>query len=270
MMGVDETDRRDAELRLIDASRLATLGEMASSVAHELNQPLAVARLAAEALAEMAADSPAGEFRDFALQKLERIVAQTERAAAIIRDLRNYARRPEGRGAPFDAAAAVRTAADLVQEQMRLARIRLVVSVTGETLVVFGHANRLQQVLINLLLNARDAILERPAGEKPMHYVGNIFIAVSGSEDGGAVIVVEDDGAGIPDAVLPRLFEPFFTTKPLGHGTGLGLSISYDIVRQMGGAFTAENRREGGARFRIVFPPAAHEAEDSGDHKPNG
>jgi PAS domain S-box-containing protein len=270
MMGVDETDRRDAELRLIDASRLATLGEMASSVAHELNQPLAVARLAAEALAEMAAESPAGEFRDFALQKLERIVAQTERAAAIIRDLRNYARRPEGRGARFDAAAAVRTAADLVQEQMRLARIRLGVSVTGETLVVFGHANRLQQVLINLLLNARDAILERSPGEKPMHYVGNIFIAVGGSEDDGAVIVVEDDGAGIPDAVLPRLFEPFFTTKPLGQGTGLGLSISYDIVRQMGGAFTAENRREGGARFRIVFPPAAHEAEDRGDHQPSG
>ena len=261
MMGVDETDRRDAEIRLIDASRLATLGEMASSVAHELNQPLAVVRLAAESLAEMTTEQPAGEFRDFVAQKLERIVAQTERAAGIIRDLRSYARKPEGRGARFDAAAAVRTAADLVQEQMRLARIRLDVSITDETLMAFGHANRLQQVLINLLLNARDAILERPPGEKPTHYVGNIFVTVGRSSDGGAVIAVEDDGVGIPDAVLPRLFEAFFTTKRLGHGTGLGLSISYDIIQQMGGVLSAENRQEGGARFQIALPPAAQEAE---------
>ena len=260
MMGVDETDRRDAEIRLFDASRLATLGEMASSVAHELNQPLAVVRLAAEAVVEMTMESPAGELRDATVQKLERIVTQTERAAGIIRGLRTYARRPEGRGESFDAATAVLTAVNLVQEQMRLARIRVGVSMTDEALAVFGHANRLQQVLINLLLNARDAILERPPGEKATTNVGNISVAVDGSDDGGAVITVEDDGPGIPDAVLPRLFEPFFTTKPVGQGTGLGLSISHNIVQQMGGALTAGNRREGGARFRIVFPPAEHEA----------
>jgi PAS domain S-box-containing protein len=256
MMGVDETDRRDAEIRLFDASRLATLGEMASSVAHELNQPLAVVRLAAEAVAEMMMESPAGELRDATVQKLGRIVTQTERAAGIIRDLRTYARRPEGRGENFDAAAAVLTAVNLVQEQMRLARIRIDVSMTDEALEVFGHENRLQQVLINLLLNARDAILERPPGEKATLNVGTIAVAVDGSDGGGAVITVEDDGAGIPDTVLPRLFEPFFTTKPVGQGTGLGLSISHNIVRQMGGALTAENRPQGGARFRIVFPPA--------------
>jgi PAS domain S-box-containing protein len=260
MMGVDETDRRDAEVRLIDASRLATLGEMASSVAHELNQPLAVVRLAAESLAEVAMETGPGEFRDFTVQKLERIVAQTERAAGIIRDLRTFARKPQGRGAEFDCGAAVRTAADLVQEQMRLARIRLEVTVAEESLPVFGHANRLQQVLINLLLNARDAILERPPGEKRPHFVGRIAVAVGSSGDGGVTIAVDDDGPGIPAAALPRLFEPFFTTKPLGQGTGLGLSISYDIVQQMGGTLGAENRPEGGARFRIVFPPAAREA----------
>jgi PAS domain S-box-containing protein len=260
MMGVDETDRRDAEIRLFDASRLATLGEMASSVAHELNQPLAVVRLAAEAVVEMTMESPAGELRDAMVQKLERIVTQTERAAGIIRDLRTYARRPEGRGENFDAAAAVLTAVNLVQEQMRLARIRIDVSMTDEALAVFGHENRLQQVLINLLLNARDAILECPPGEQATLNVGTIAVAVDSPDGGGAVITVEDDGAGIPDAVLPRLFEPFFTTKPVGQGTGLGLSISHNIVRQMGGALTAENRQQGGARFRIVFPPAEQEA----------
>ena len=256
MMGVDETDRRDAEIRLFDASRLATLGEMASSVAHELNQPLAVVRLAAEAVVELTMESPASELRDAMVQKLERIVTQTERAAGIIRDLRTYARRPEGRGENFDAAAAVLTAVNLVQEQMRLARIRIDVSMTDEALAVFGHENRLQQVLINLLLNARDAILERPPGERTMLNVGTIVVAVDSPDGGGAVITVEDDGAGIPATVLPRLFEPFFTTKPVGQGTGLGLSISHNIVRQMGGALSAENRQQGGARFRIVFPPA--------------
>jgi PAS domain S-box-containing protein len=260
MMGVDETDRRDAEIRLFDASRLATLGEMASSVAHELNQPLAVVRLAAEAVVEMTMESSAGELRDAMVQKLERIVTQTERAAGIIRDLRTYARRPEGRGENFDAAAAVLTAVNLVQEQMRLARIRIDVSMTDEALAVFGHENRLQQVLINLLLNARDAILECPPGEQATLNVGTIAVAVDSPDGGGAMITVEDDGAGIPDAVLPRLFEPFFTTKPVGQGTGLGLSISHNIVRQMGGALTAENRQQGGARFRIVFPPAEQEA----------
>ena len=128
--------------------------------------------------------------------------------------------------------------------------------------MALGEASRLQQVIINLALNARDAVLERqsPPLAGPL---GHITLRVAADEAGGAVLVVEDDGPGIPEHVLARLFEPFFTTKPTGKGTGLGLSISYDIVKRMGGDITAENRPEGGARFRIVFPPVP--VEPSGD-----
>ncbi len=105
-----------------------------------------------------------------------------------------------------------------------------------------------------MALNARDAILERPSvcESGPL---GRIDIRVQNdSSTGRAILVIEDDGPGLPPAVLSRLFEPFFTTKPAGRGTGLGLSISYDIVRRMGGEISAENRPEGGARFRVSLP----------------
>jgi len=144
----------------------------------------------------------------------------------------------------------------MVDEQLRLAHIQLDRDLDSACPPVVGHASRLQQVIINLLLNARDAILERER-DAP----GVIMIRLRNPRQSGKVVVtVEDDGAGIPERVLPRLFEPFFTTKPTGKGTGLGLSISYQIVRQMGGTITAENRAEGGARFTVTLNAAPADA----------
>ncbi len=254
LLGVDETARRAAEVRLFDASRLATLGEMASSIAHEINQPLAVIRLAAETLSEefqlAEPEQIPAELKDFAERKLERIANQTERASTIIRDLRIFARKPDDQPMAFSVPDALRGAADLVHEQLRLASVATELQLEEGCGQVLGHANRLQQVVINLMLNARDAMLEKPGDVPPA-------IRLHAYPKADSVIVdVEDNGPGIPAHVLPRLFEPFFTTKPGGKGTGLGLSISYEIVRQMGGTISAENLEGRGARFRFVLPSA--------------
>ena len=259
LIGIDDTQRRQAEIRLFDASRLANLGEMASGIAHEINQPLAVIRLAADALREEL-ETPEAQADPLSLlgfmnEKLARIAAQTERASGIIRELRTVARKPSNDAQPFDLADAVRVSDDLLHEQLRAARVFLALDLPdGAGPQVRGEASRLQQVIINLALNARDAILER-SDTPHVGALGHVTLRVREDRPKRlAVLTIEDDGPGIPDVVLPRLFQPFFTTKPAGKGTGLGLSISYDIVRRMGGEITAGNCPEGGARFCITLP----------------
>jgi len=262
LIGVDDTERRMGEIRLFDSARLANLGEMATGMAHEINQPLAVIRMGAESLLEeldcSEAQADPASLIELVRLKLERIAKQAERASNLVGELRTVARKPTNVPLPFDVTEAARVGADLLQEQLRAARIAFTTDLQPTGLMALGEASRLQQVIINLALNARDAVLERqsPTLAGPL---GHITLRVAQDEAGGAVLIVEDDGPGIPEHVLARLFEPFFTTKPTGKGTGLGLSISYDIVKRMGGDITAENRSEGGARFRIVFPPASGE-----------
>ena len=257
LIGVDDTERRLAEIRLFDSSRLANLGEMATGMAHEINQPLAVIRLAADSLLEEldtaeAASMPAA-LSEFIKAKLDRIAKQTERAAGLVNDLRSVARKPTNEPLPFDLVETARIAHDLLHEQLKAARIDFYLDLPPPGLMVRGEASRLQQVVINVVLNARDALLDDPS-RPATGILGHIVLRIAAAPACGAVLSIEDDGPGIPAHVLPRLFEPFFTTKPTGKGTGLGLSISYDIVKRMGGEITAENRPEGGARFRIVFP----------------
>ena len=269
LIGVDDTERRMGEIRLFDSARLANLGEMATGMAHEINQPLAVIRMGAESLLEeldcSEAQADPASLVELVRLKLERIAKQAERASNLVGELRTVARKPTNVPLPFDVTEAARVGADLLQEQLRAARIAFTIDLPPTGLMALGEASRLQQVIINLALNARDAVLERqsPPVAGPL---GHITLRVAADEAGGAVLIVEDDGPGIPEHVLARLFEPFFTTKPTGKGTGLGLSISYDIVKRMGGDIAAENRPEGGARFRIVFPPVP--AEPSSDAAP--
>jgi PAS domain S-box-containing protein len=258
LIGVDDTQRRIAEVRLFDAARLSNLGEMASGIAHEINQPLAVIRLATDSLREElespeAAGLPEAS-REIVRQKLDRITGQTERASGIVRDLRTVARKPTDDSRPFDLAEAARVSGDLLREQLKAARIDFDIDLPSPGPMVLGEPSRLQQIVINLVLNARDAILDR-FGPTLDGSLGRIDLRVTDDPlYGDAMLIVEDNGPGIPPAMLSRLFEPFFTTKPAGRGTGLGLSISYDIVRRMGGEITAENRSVGGACFRVVLP----------------
>jgi C4-dicarboxylate-specific signal transduction histidine kinase len=231
---------------------------MATGMAHEINQPLAVIRMAADSLLEELdapeAASMSSELAEFAKAKLARISSQTERASGLVRNLRALARKPADESLPFDLVEAVRVGGDLLHEQLKAARIAFSLDLPPPGLMVRGEASRLQQIVINVLLNARDAVLETP-GRPTTGTLGHIALRLAATAAGGALLTIEDDGPGIPAQVLPRLFEPFFTTKPTGKGTGLGLSISYDIIKRMGGDITAENRSEGGARFTIILSP---------------
>jgi C4-dicarboxylate-specific signal transduction histidine kinase len=208
---------------------------------------------------EAQADLPA--LFDFMKAKLKRISLQTDRASDIIRELRTVARKPSDEAKPFALSDAARISAGLLSEQLRASRVALSLDLPdGPGPTVLGQVSRLQQVVINLVLNARDAILDA-ARPEAVGILGHVCVRVFDDQGKGtATIFVEDDGSGIPATALPRLFEPFFTTKPTGKGTGLGLSISYNIVRLMHGELSAENRPQGGARFRISLPLAQSEA----------
>lgn len=260
MIGVDDTERRSSEIRLFDSARIAHLGEMATGMAHEINQPLAVIRMATESLIEEldsreAAVMPA-ELGKFIRTKLDRICKQVERASGLVRSLRSVAHKAGTDPVFFDIVEAARASSDLLREQLRAARIGFDVDLPCSGLMVLGESNQLQQVLIGLVLNARDALVD-DVGRPPAGKLGHIALRVAAAPAGGGMeLIVEDDGPGFSAAVLPRLFEPFFTTKPTGKGAGLGLSISHGIIKRMGGLITAENRPEGGARFRIAFAPS--------------
>ena len=166
------------------------------------------------------------------------------------------ARKPSNDALPFDLGEAVRVGCDLLREQMRLDRVDFEANLSLPGPQILGEPGRIQQVIINLVNNARDALAERmPRPERGA--IGRIDVRVETDPNNGkALLIVEDNGTGIPAGAMGRLFEPFFTTKPVGKGTGLGLSISYDIVNRMGGKMTVENRPEGGARFCVSFPIA--------------
>lgn len=251
LLGVDDTERREAEQALYDTERFATVGEMAGTMAHEISQPLQVINLscmlAREELADAGRNGAAeAETMAFVDNKLERIGQQVEQASRIIGDLRAFVRgttleAPE----PFDANEAVRRTVDLTDHGVREAGMSFTEKLTDPLPAVLGDISRLEQVLVNLVNNARDA------GGR------TIAIATGTVEEGGRTyvrIAVEDSGPGIPPEILPRLFNSFVTTKARGKGTGLGLRICRRILEEMGGRIAAANRAEGGARFEILLP----------------
>lgn len=259
-LGVDDTARRETELQLFDAERMRGIGEMAATVAHEVNQPLQVIRLATEVtIEEMGEAQTRGEKLDesFVQGKLERIMAQVERASRLVKELRSHARSTRGEdAAAFDPVVAIRGAVDLTQHLVQQNGIALAVEVPANLPAVFGHVSRLEQVLINLINNARDSLEEVAVDGVERR----IILAASTTHVAGRTylrVVVEDNGPGIAEAVLERLFMPFVTTKARGKGTGLGLPLCQRIVEEMGGSIGAANRAEGGARFEILLPAAA-------------
>ncbi|MFP6749134.1 MAG: ATP-binding protein, partial [Alphaproteobacteria bacterium] len=175
--------------------------------------------------------------------------AQTERAAKIIDHMRMFGRRATEAAQPICVLAAVNGALDLMGEQLRLEEVEIDVRSEENLSNVTGHQVQLEQVFLNLLGNARDA-MEGAEGKKQIH------IALKSAKDGANEITTRDTGGGIPKDNIDRIFEPFFTTKEMGKGTGLGLSVSYGIIRDMDGMIEAANIDEG-AEFKITLPMAS-------------
>lgn len=254
----DITKSRDAELHMMQTAKLATLGEMATAIAHETNQPLAVIKMAvsnAKRLLENGSDAAA------VAAKLDRIGSQVDRVKRITDQVRRYGRPASRRSEPFALSIAVNLAIGFVAEQYRASGIRLAIQLDlPNELLVLGEQTMFEQVIVNLLINARDA-LEGAQSRPPAP-----LVSVRGSVLGEwAVLEVEDNAGGIRADMLGRIFEPFTTTKPADKGTGLGLSMSRGIVRDMRGEIEAENVGPG-ARFVIRLPIAA--AADERQPKP--
>ncbi|MFY0729066.1 ATP-binding protein [Pseudomonas sp. NFX15] len=247
-VGRDNTEVRRSQQQLTQSAKMATLGEMATGLAHEINQPLNVMRMAIVNVLKRLNNGDAQV--DYLIDKLTRIDSQVKRAARVVDHMRVFGRRSEIEQQPFNPTQAIEGTLSLLSEGMRGKGVDLRISETGFEVQVRGYVDQLEQVLINLMVNARDALLgkrEKQTDFKP-------WISLYTERDTHSVrLWVEDNGGGIDPRLLERIFEPFFTTKPVGVGTGLGLSVSYGIVENMGGKLSVRNSTVG-ARFCIELP----------------
>jgi len=249
----DISDQKQVEAQLIQTSKLATLGQMAAGMAHELNQPLYIIRMAADrCLMEMDAGTLEPET---GREHFEIIVGQCQRMADIIGHLRIFGRRDALEPSLMDPAASIHRAVEMMLEQYRLEDIEINAAIPPTANPVFGHPIRLEQVMVNLLSNAHDAILDRLAADAD-GAKGSITVALVDDEQAETICVtVNDNGGGIPEDKLDSIFEPFFTTKEVGQGMGLGLSVSQSIISEMGGELAATTSGEG-TSFSITLPYA--------------
>lgn len=247
---VDISERKTAAEQLLQADKMASLGRMIAGTAHELNQPLNFIKMATSNLREHARRGKLDPERFTA--KLETILDHVARASAIILQMRIFGRTPSEAPAPMDIIEAIDAVLVMAAPQLELDGTRIDVSSCVAGVKVAALPIQLEQVLLNLLLNANDAI--RTRRERGDAREGLIRISIE-REGLRGIISIEDNGTGLSPDVLPMIFEPFFTTKPPKDGTGLGLPISYGIIRDLGGTIRAENT-ERGARFIIALPTA--------------
>lgn len=248
----DITKRLLAEQQLIQASKMATLGEMATGIAHELNQPLSVIKTASSFLIKKVIKGQ--PIRDDILKTMaEEIDSHVDRASKIINHLREFGRKSEVKKEAVYVNEALQKALDIFSQQLKLREIEVVKQFAENLPPVSANSNRLEQVFINLLINARDAIEEKIEKSFTKDVDKKIYLNTS-ARNGKVIISVKDTGMGIPQSVLDKIFEPFFTTKRVGKGTGLGLSISYGIVQDYEGTIQVETAENEGAEFIVQFP----------------
>lgn len=245
---MDISDRKAAAEQLLQADKMASLGRMISGTAHELNQPLNFIKMAASNLRE---NTVRGRMdAELFIPKLANILGQVERASAILLQMRIFGRTPKEMPYPVDVRAAVDAVVTMVSPQFEFDGTHVVTLEKGGPVHVQALPMLLEQVLLNLLLNANDAIQTRYGSDESAE--GRIKVTVE-RRNQLAVIIVEDNGTGITADALRKIFDPFFTTKAPKEGTGLGLSISYGIIRDLGGVIRARSTQNG-ARFTIELP----------------
>ncbi len=249
---VDITRSVETEQQLIQAGKMATLGEMATGVAHELNQPLSVIKTASGFIARKVS-SDAQIDRSILKTLSEEIESHVDRAAKITGHMRLFGRKTVFKKEKVHINEVLKRAFDIFSQQLKLREIAVVWDLTEDLPIIHADPVRLEQVFINLLINARDAIVAKAknAGDD-QETVRRISISTA-LEKQRIRVAINDTGTGIASANIAKIFEPFFTTKNAGEGTGLGLSISYGIIQESGGDISVHNNKDGGATFVILF-----------------
>lgn len=252
----DVTEKLEQEAKLVQTSKMATLGEMATGIAHELNQPLNVLKIGSQFLLK-GLGTTNGLSEEQIRNTANELNSNVDRASRIISHLREFGRRAEESMSPVCVNAAVRGVLTLVGMQLRERGIEVNLDLADDSDIpeILGDVNRLEQVMMNLVINARDAILTAESealqrGEIP-DKVLNIHSRV---RNGSVEVEVSDSGTGVPMDLRAKIFEPFYTTKRVGEGTGLGLSISYVIVKEHAGTIEIDDSQAKGALFRLTFP----------------
>ncbi len=234
-----EAALRDAQVKIIQSEKLAAFGQLGAGIAHEVKNPLAgILGCAQLSLRKVEAGTP--------LEKnLQLIEKETKRCKTIIENLLKFARQEKAVREPIEINPVVEDAVAIVRHQLEVNQVAITKDLAADLPLIRGNANQLQQVLMNLMINAQQAMEGR---------AGRVTIATRRPDPARVQVSVTDDGPGIPKEIQEKLFEPFFTTKPRGKGTGLGLAVTYGIVNDHGGQIRLESEPGHGATFVITLP----------------
>ncbi|HTQ58381.1 MAG TPA: ATP-binding protein [Bryobacteraceae bacterium] len=232
----DVTDRAELEQRLVQADKLSSIGLLAAGVAHEVNTPLAVISTYAQMLAKQVGND------DQKSILLDKIAKQTFRASEIVNSLLNFSRTSTTSFGDVDLNKVIRETMSLLEHQIQKVGIQVKLDIPAGLPPVHGNAGKLQQVFLNLFLNARDAMEG-----------GGVLSVCAWADDSGARIEVSDTGHGIPPEHIHQIYDPFFTTKGARKGTGMGLAVTYGIIQEHKGSIEVSSR-PGGTRFQIRLP----------------
>jgi two-component system NtrC family sensor kinase len=244
---VDQLNRQ-----LLQAGKLAAVGELSAGVAHEINNPLAIILTERQILLDLAEQisNLDGNFRKALLESLEQVDVQVQRCKRITHNLLRFSRRTTSVIEKLDLNAFLGEITELMEREARTSGIKFITDLEEDLPPLLTDPSQLQQVFLNLITNAIDANEGKP--------YGTIRITTRSDDHRGLVeIQVADTGSGIPKKDLERIFDPFFTTKPVGKGTGLGLSICYTIIGRLGGQITVESEPGEGTEFTIFLPYSA-------------
>jgi len=239
----DITQRRNMEQQLLQADKLASLGQLSAGVAHEINNPLGLILGYTQLMLREEPDSSQKH------EDLKTIEKHTRNCKTIVEALLNFARKTETKKVLVDVNCAIEQVITVIRHQFELSGIAVHTLYDSDLPQVLGDTEKLKQVVMNLVMNARQSISQ----------TGRITVSTLYDKRNHKItIVVEDTGSGIPPHVVTRIFDPFFTTKPTGQGTGLGLSVSYGIVKEHGGEITVDSESEKGSLFSVTLPAIIH------------
>jgi two-component system NtrC family sensor kinase len=252
------TSDREKEImnrQVIETGKLASVGELAAGIAHEINNPVAIMVEEAGWLQDLMEDrayKTDSELKEFA-RALEQIRTQGKRCKEITHKLLSFARKTDSRIEDFEIGHLIEEVVSLSAQRAKYSNVEIVSHLAPRLPAISASQSELQQVFLNLINNALDA----------MDKTGGTLTISARQEDGQILISVSDNGPGIPKAILARIFDPFFTTKPVGSGTGLGLSICYGIIHKMGGTISVRSAVDAGTTFEIHIPVKADDGVEN-------